>query len=154
MLEGKPQKGFFLVARPLRGGRPEGVRAWPLRKPFFEARKKIWKFFVVTKLQRGLSGRATEKKDLSLAASLSKTDYCMGRTISPWMKYQQCPRSPSHTIVPPLQPFQGVQHMESRWHCRSRRKCQLPSGTVPQYLSGMYSVISGTKRGKSKRIFA
>ena len=39
---GKPQKtGIFLVAR--REG--EGVRAWPLKKTFFEALKKCWKNF-------------------------------------------------------------------------------------------------------------
>ena len=29
------------------------VRAWPLKKPFFEDLKKFWIFFVVTKLEVG-----------------------------------------------------------------------------------------------------
>ena len=39
--EAAKNNGIFLVPRPLRGGR--GDRAWPRKKTFFEALKKIWK---------------------------------------------------------------------------------------------------------------
>ena len=63
---GKPQKFFFLVARPLRGG--GGDKAWPLRKKnFYRSSKKNTK-------KIPLSGRATKKRTFFAASLTVKTN--------------------------------------------------------------------------------